>query len=216
MFMNGTLSMRHKGIAVECASCHSPWRGVEDSNCVVCHKATLRHKTGPKSHAAGCTQCHREHGGEAASITYVNDSACAGCHKSMAHNKKDPAIKGEFARGGLLLTHATLIEAKEFRSEKCLKCHKSLNFIKGMPTLTSMKNIMSGHLSNVADIKCGDCHHPVTLVGLFDTAGGAMNYAKCQKCHEKKKVSDSCVNCHRYHHIAQNYKPPVEAGKKVG
>ena len=212
IFMNGPLSMRHKAIAGDCSACHSPWRGVEDANCAVCHKATLRHKTGPKSHLIPCAQCHREHAGEGANIAHVDDAVCAGCHKSMRHKKKDPTARGEFSRTGLLLTHATLIEAKEFRSEKCLKCHKNLNFIKALPVLTTMKNMMNRHLDNVPDIRCGDCHHPVSMVGLFDTAGGTMDYAKCRKCHENKKVSDSCVNCHRYHHIAHDYKPPVEAG----
>lgn len=209
MFMNGSLSMRHKGIGNDCSACHAPWRGVEDANCVVCHKTVLRHKPDPKGRTLPCAQCHREHGGQSASITYVNDMACAGCHKSMTHKKKDPAAKGEFARGGLLLTHSTLLDAKEFRSEKCLKCHKNLNFIKGLPVLTSMKNMMSRHLSDVADIKCSDCHHPVSLVGFAEAVGGGMDYAKCKKCHEKRKVSDSCVNCHRYHQIGHDYKPPV-------
>lgn len=209
MFMNGSLSMRHKGIGDDCSACHSPWRGVDDARCAVCHNATLRHKQDSKLGTIACTQCHREHGGESASITYVSDVVCGGCHKSMTHKRKDPTAKGEFARGGLLLAHSTLIEAKEFRSEKCLKCHKSLNFIKGMPMLTSMKDMMSGHLSNVTDIKCADCHHPVTMVGFFDAAGGGMDYSKCHKCHEKRKVSDSCVYCHRYHHIGHDYKPAV-------
>ena len=125
MFMNGPLSMRHKGIGDDCSACHTPWRGVGDARCAACHKTTLRHKTDPKGQTAACTQCHREHGGQSASITYVNDSACSSCHKSMTHKKKDPTAKGEFARGGLLLTHSTLLEAKDFRSEKCLKCHIS-------------------------------------------------------------------------------------------
>ncbi|MBF0290668.1 MAG: hypothetical protein HQK86_00770 [Nitrospinae bacterium] len=209
VFMNGSLSMRHKGIGDDCSACHAPWRGVDDAKCAVCHNATLRHKTDPKGHTAACTQCHREHGGQSASITYVNDTACGSCHKSMTHKKKDPTAKGEFARGGLLLTHSTLLEAKDFQREKCLKCHKNLNFIKGMPTLTSMKGIMSGHLSNVENIKCADCHQPVSLVGFADAVGGGMVYAKCRKCHEKRKVSDSCVYCHRYHHIGHDYKPLV-------
>jgi hypothetical protein len=215
IFMNGALSVRHRGLGNDCAACHSSWRGVDDAKCAVCHKATLRHKPGPKGRTIPCAQCHREHGGEGANIAYVNDGVCAACHKPGAHKKKDPTAKGEFSRTGLLLTHATLIEAKEFRSAKCLKCHKSLNFIKALPVLTSMKNMMSAHLNNVPDIKCGDCHHPVAMVGLFDTAGGGMDQAKCKKCHEKKKVSDSCVYCHRYHYIAHDYKPPADAVKEA-
>lgn len=208
VFMNGSLSMRHKGLASDCSACHSPWRGVENANCAVCHKTVLNHKASAKGHAPPCAQCHREHAGEGADIAHVDDAVCAGCHKSMTHKKKDPTAKGEFSRAGLLLTHSALIEAPEFQSAKCLKCHKNLNFIKGMPVLTSMKNMMGRHLENAPGVKCGDCHHPVAMVGLFETAGGTMDYAKCKKCHETNKVSDSCVNCHRYHHIAHDYKPP--------
>lgn len=213
--MNGSLSMRHRGIN-DCGACHSPWRGVEEAKCAACHKATLRHKPDPKSRTIPCARCHREHGGEGASVIHVNDATCGMCHKSGAHKKKDPTAKGEFSRTGLLLTHAALIEAKEFRSEKCQKCHKNLNFIKAMPVLTSMKNMMSKHLDSVPEIKCADCHHPVTMVGFFDAAGGGMDYSKCKNCHEKKKVSDSCVNCHRYHHIAHDYKPAAGAVKEAG
>jgi hypothetical protein len=206
MFMNGGLSMRHTGLSNDCAACHSPWRGVDDAKCSRCHKVTLNHKTSRKSEHVACVRCHGEHGGGKADIAQADDAECARCHKNMVHKKRKPSYTQEFARKGLLMTHATHLESKIFHRERCLKCHKNLDFIKAMSVPTPMKNIMSGHLDKVPGITCPDCHNPVEVVGFTDAAGGAMAYEKCKTCHEKSRISGACANCHRFHFLSHGYK----------
>lgn len=205
VFMNGGLSMRHTGLSNDCSACHSPWSGVDDAKCSHCHKVTLNHKVSKKNKPVFCVTCHGEHNGEKADISHASDNECARCHKKMAHKRQPPSHTQEFARKGMLMTHATHLESKKFNRERCLKCHRSFDFIRAMSVPTPMKNIMSGHLEKVPDITCPDCHNPVEVVGFTDAAGGAMVYGKCKACHDKNRISGSCANCHRFHFLPHDY-----------
>tara|TARA_R110002096_G_scaffold385536_1_gene579370 strand:- start:6381 stop:7172 length:792 start_codon:yes stop_codon:yes gene_type:complete len=61
----GPLSQAHAFLGDNCAACHTPMRGVEDANCVVCHaNATSILKRQPTAFHAdigNCAECHQEH-----------------------------------------------------------------------------------------------------------------------------------------------------------
>jgi hypothetical protein len=61
----GTLSEAHAFLADDCTACHTPVRGVEAANCVVCHanSAALLARQPTAFHASvtNCSRCHLEH-----------------------------------------------------------------------------------------------------------------------------------------------------------
>lgn len=63
----GPLSAGHAFLEKNCAACHTPLRGVEAPNCIVCHAndQALLQRQATSFHAGigACAECHREHGG---------------------------------------------------------------------------------------------------------------------------------------------------------
>ncbi len=61
------LSQPHAFLETRCSSCHTPAKGVEASNCIVCHAndgALLqREPTAFHGNIGSCKECHTEHGG---------------------------------------------------------------------------------------------------------------------------------------------------------
>jgi len=72
----GDLSARHAFLQGECEACHTPYRGVEATNCILCHVAetTLLAQQSTSFHAqAGeCRGCHIEHQGPAVRPTRMD------------------------------------------------------------------------------------------------------------------------------------------------
>ncbi len=63
----GPLSQPHAFLASRCSACHTPAKGVEGSNCIVCHannEALLqREPTAFHGNIGSCKECHTEHVG---------------------------------------------------------------------------------------------------------------------------------------------------------
>ena len=63
----GRLSAAHSFTENNCAACHTPFRGVEAANCVVCHanneELLARQPTAFHAHISSCSECHLEHQG---------------------------------------------------------------------------------------------------------------------------------------------------------
>ncbi len=63
----GPLSQPHAFLERRCSACHTPAKGVEASNCIVCHandEALLqRAPTAFHGNIGSCKECHTEHGG---------------------------------------------------------------------------------------------------------------------------------------------------------
>ena len=69
----GELSQPHAFLGNNCAACHTPLKGVEAKNCIVCHADNLavlqRQPSAFHSDVASCTTCHLEHQGRIPSAT---------------------------------------------------------------------------------------------------------------------------------------------------
>ena len=63
----GSLSQVHKFLEHNCAACHTPVKGVEASNCIVCHanneSLLQRQPTAFHASVSSCRECHPEHRG---------------------------------------------------------------------------------------------------------------------------------------------------------
>ncbi|MEA3262389.1 MAG: cytochrome c3 family protein [Pseudomonadota bacterium] len=63
----GPLSSAHRALAGQCASCHTPVKGVEAKTCVSCHTSTDfgdKQSTVFHAQATECSSCHFEHQGD--------------------------------------------------------------------------------------------------------------------------------------------------------
>lgn len=77
----GDLSKPHAFLENNCAACHTPLKGVEARNCIVCHadNQTLLQRPPSAFHAEinECAVCHLEHQGRVASTTRMDHAALA-------------------------------------------------------------------------------------------------------------------------------------------
>ena len=77
----GELSKGHASLEDNCAACHSPLKGVEAKNCIVCHannEAILqRQPTAFHADIQNCSACHLEHQGRTPSTTKMDHVALA-------------------------------------------------------------------------------------------------------------------------------------------
>lgn len=78
----GELSMAHASLENNCAACHTPMKGVEAKNCIVCHadnRAVLqRQPTAFHANIAECATCHLEHQGRVPRMIKMD-------HAGLAH-----------------------------------------------------------------------------------------------------------------------------------
>lgn len=63
----GNLSAAHASLQERCSACHTPTRGVEAANCIVCHanneNLLQRQPTAFHANVGQCAECHIEHQG---------------------------------------------------------------------------------------------------------------------------------------------------------
>ncbi len=86
VFMPGSISMKHRLFANDCARCHAAWKpvlaGVPDKTCLSCHSGPPHFSERALSPAPQCANCHVEHRGQAV-LTALFDSACVQCHVEL-------------------------------------------------------------------------------------------------------------------------------------
>ena len=77
----GPLSQAHAFLSHNCKACHTPVKGVEAVNCIVCHAndetILQRQPTAFHANIGRCQDCHREHEGRASHITRMDHSLLA-------------------------------------------------------------------------------------------------------------------------------------------
>ena len=77
----GALSQPHAFLENNCAACHTPVKGVEAKNCIVCHadNQTVLQRQPSAFHAeiSECAVCHREHQGRVPGTTKMDHAALA-------------------------------------------------------------------------------------------------------------------------------------------
>lgn len=78
----GALSAAHAHLQSNCAACHTPVKGVEAANCIVCHandeSILQRQPTAFHASISSCKECHREHQGRATHPTSMDHAVLAG------------------------------------------------------------------------------------------------------------------------------------------
>lgn len=85
----GELSKAHSFLSHNCNACHTPVKGVEAVNCVVCHanneSLLKRQPTSFHANIGSCVACHAEHQGSKARITQMDHNALVSLGLQQLH-----------------------------------------------------------------------------------------------------------------------------------
>lgn len=146
----GPLSEAHAFLGDDCASCHTPVRGVEAAGCAVCHaeNAELLGRQPTAFHAAipSCAACHVEHQGGSRGPTSMDHAAlariglgAAGRAEGDARQARDrligwirhareappayPSVSAEEAVLDCASCHSTKDRHAGFFGADCARCH---------------------------------------------------------------------------------------------
>ena len=86
VFMPGSVSMKHRLFANDCARCHVAWKPiltvVPDKTCLSCHSGPPHFSDRALGPAPQCASCHVEHKGQAV-LAALFDSTCVQCHADL-------------------------------------------------------------------------------------------------------------------------------------
>lgn len=218
MINPGELSSSHQDLNEKCNSCHKPFWGISNDNCVACHKLSEIGKDTSELFEvtpAGnkilfhdkltdqkCSSCHSEHKGLKPEnpLSSFNHgllsgkllSSCSSCHNKPADN-----------------LHSQL-------SSSCGKCHNtegwksSVKFDHNMLQGPEKNNCASCHqkpadsIHQSFDDNCNKCHTTVKWTpSTFDHSAlftlDRDHNAKCNVCHNTDNFSTyTCYGCHEH------------------
>lgn len=177
----GELSSAHAFLDHNCNACHTPIKGVEAVNCIVCHanNESILQRQPSAFHAdvGTCKECHLEHEGRASRITKMDHDALAAIGLEQLHSV---AVSEEE-------TAATVARLERWVSGAA----------DGVP-----QALVNPHLSaNELTLNCANCHqNDDQHFGLFGN--------DCSACHETAKwnlpeyrhpsaQSMDCAQCHQ-------------------
>lgn len=186
VFMPGSISLKHRLFANDCARCHQAWKPVltvvPDKTCLGCHSGPPHFSERALSPAPQCASCHAEHRGQAV-LAALTDSACLQCHVDL--KVKEPRIPittkihsfmadhPEFAisvsQPGHAVQRVGLDEGKQVVDAAAIKLNHQLH----------LKLDLMGP-DGPEQLSCASCHQG-------DRQGAYMrpvNYEKdCMRCH---------------------------------
>jgi len=107
----GELSQSHAFLGNNCAACHTPVKGVEAKNCIVCHtnnQALLqRQPTAFHAEIGSCVTCHTEHQGHVARITQMDHAALT----QISASTEATALSKDLRRRGWAFVGPTTVYA---------------------------------------------------------------------------------------------------------
>lgn len=173
----GELSQPHAFLENNCAACHTPMKGVEAKNCIVCHADNLavlqRQPSAFHADITACAACHQEHQGRVPSTTKMD-------HVALAHigrEQMQSTVSGEDERGSVLLAwiasgsggappSATPHLRPEETQLDCATCHQS-------------KDRHQGLFGN----DCAQCHSTSKWT-LAEFRHPAPSSQSCAQCHQ--------------------------------
>jgi len=176
----GALTPAHAFLENDCAACHTPFKGVEATKCIVCHANDLsvsqRQPTAFHANLQDCRGCHLEHLGHER-LTVMQHEKLVDIALSEANSES-----GTFASGGTGIEDLKLLLSLE---------HRSADPILDNPHLSRKE----------ASLDCASCHGTKDHhSGLFGNdcalCHGTSSWALAEFRHPPP-TSSSCVQCHQ-------------------
>lgn len=206
--MPGELSAAHAQLATNCASCHTPVKGIDDAKCISCHadnKALLeRQPTAFHMNIGNCASCHIEHQGREANLRVMNHEALAKISSDLISEGKNISRK---PRKTILPSDHPLISALEANLD-CATCHSTKDKHFGLfgktcasCHATTQWTIPEFQHPSVNSIQCVQCHqappsHYMEHFEMVDKTIVAQGNGQAIKFSESVEVSQ-CYSCHQ-------------------
>lgn len=212
----GELSQAHAALEDNCASCHSPVKGVEAKNCIVCHAnnhALLeRQPTAFHANISSCTACHLEHQGRVPSITKMDHVALARIGLKQVEQQPQqagvnaPAMKRwlEQTKDAHQLAHPNLRPEEGLLN--CAVCHQTKDRHVGLfgndcasCHATDKWTIAEFRHPSSASQSCAQCHQapPSHYMEHFNMVSKKVAHQEdAQQCCGPVEVSQ-CYRCHQ-------------------
>ncbi len=190
MVTPGELSKGHAFLESNCAACHTPVKGVEAKNCIVCHADNLavlqRQPSAFHADMGECSTCHLEHQGRVSSTTKMDHVALA--RIGIKQLERDPQ------RGG-----ADIAQIKRWLDEAANSSQPGnpAHAITGVAGQFALSHLQPEEVL----LNCASCHSTKDRHrGLFGN--------DCAQCHATTKwtlpdfrhpssSSQSCSQCHQ-------------------
>lgn len=185
-FLPGHLSQAHEFLKDQCASCHTPTKGVATVGCVSCHadnkNLLQRQSTAFHANVTSCKECHREHQAGVRPPLFMDHEALAkiGGH---AAGKKD----GPVTNLSCVTCHATRDRHQGLFGNSCVSCH----------TTTTWRIAEYKHPSP-NNRECAQCHqappsHYMMHFEMVSMTVAGQHHAKvnqCFLCHQSTSWND--------------------------
>lgn len=191
----GELSPKHAFLSNQCETCHTPYRGIEASSCILCHAgdATLLARQSTAFHATvqSCSNCHIEHQAGVRPIGMDHDALIAIGRKSQA--TASPADSSSFA--ALMAMLGNRSAAPQEQSLYCFTCHSNRSphrdlFGKQCAEChaTSSWKIAGYKHPSAASTDCVQCHQapPSHYMGHFHMISkmvAGQEHARVEQCY---------------------------------
>ena len=213
MISPGELSQAHASLEDNCASCHTPGKGVEAKNCIVCHadNKTVLQRQPSAFHAEinACAACHLEHQGRVATTTKMDHVALARVGFKQLKSEPQqagvdvvqikrwleetsaaphtPQLQHEEALLNCATCHSTKDRHRGLFGTECASCHGTTKW-----TLPEYRHPSSASQS------CAQCHqappsHYMMHFKMIDQAICGQPNAKvnqCFLCHQTTSWND--------------------------
>ncbi|GAA5483972.1 hypothetical protein [Haloferula sargassicola] len=176
----GTLSEAHAFLDHNCNACHTPVKGAEATNCIVCHAndhdILQRQPTAFHADVGNCRDCHSEHRGRHAEITKMEHDVLADIGRKQLEQAASPDSES-----------AALLEWLKKAADS--------------PDATSSNFVHPALTANERTLNCATCHqNDDRHFGLFGQ--------DCSSCHETARwslpefrhppaSSKDCAQCHQ-------------------
>lgn len=184
----GKLSEAHAFLEHDCKACHTPVKGVEALNCIVCHanddSILQRQPTAFHADVGSCKECHGEHRGRHAKITAMDHNALA----KIGRDQLEEATMASDDESAALLRWLKQTGAGTRLGKEATKAIPSV-FVH--PALSNAER----------SLDCASCHSNDDQ--HFDLFGN-----DCASCHESmtwnlpefrhpSAASQDCAQCHQ-------------------
>tara|TARA_R110001583_G_scaffold49149_4_gene153945 strand:+ start:520 stop:1320 length:801 start_codon:yes stop_codon:yes gene_type:complete len=171
----GDLSQAHQILNNQCESCHQPFSGVDDKQCILCHandeSLLIRQPTAFHADVQECSLCHTEHQGKTATPTQMDHELLVTMIETLPEQPDEGATKSA-QMFGELTQHIDLhgrdnpLLSKREAMLNCASCHANDD----------------RHFKLFSD-DCGACHSTNRWL-LADYRHPATNSTDCSQCHQ--------------------------------